>query len=230
MSTLKQKAISLIENRIIKTGMVLQVREWEQSFIEADLYLPGAQMHLWREAQHMKCKVAPFTYRDYTPAEWDADTNTCTLFIETRHDGPGSRWARALKRGDQITYVGIGSAHHRPETGADMVCLGDESGMGHFLALRQLARPAQSFTGAVAMHTTEQHDMLASLKTELKGIDRLRTECSRELMEWVDAQGSRWHNAVFYLAGYSHTVAALRKALKAKGISPRQIKAQGFWS
>jgi NADPH-dependent ferric siderophore reductase len=230
MSTLKQKAISLIENRMIKTGMVLQVRDWEQSFTEVDLYLPGAQMHLWREAQHMKCKVAPFTYRDYTPAEWDAGTSTCTLFIETSHDGPGSRWARALKRGDQVMYVGIGSAHHRPEEGADMVCLGDESGMGHFLALRQLAKDKQLFTGAVALHTEEQHHMLASLKTELNGIERRRTECSRELMAWVDGRQSGWHHTVFYLAGYSHTVAALRKALKAKGISPRQIRTQGFWS
>lgn len=210
--------------------MVLQVREWDQSFVEADLYLPGAQMHLWLEAQHMKCKVAPFTYRDYTPAEWDADTNTCTLFIDTNHDGPGTRWARSLRRGDQVTYVGIGSAHHRPETGADIVCLGDESGMGHFLALRQLAGSVQSFTGAIAMHTAEQQHMLASLKTELNGINRLRTECSRELMAWVDAQDTPWHNTVFYLAGYSHTVSALRRALKAKGVSPRQIKAQGFWS
>lgn len=230
MSTIKQKAISLIENRMIKTGMVLQVREWELSFVEVDLYLPGAPMHLWREAQHMKCKVAPFTYRDYTPADWDADTHTCTLFIDTNHDGPGSRWAQALKRGDQVTYVGIGSAHHRPETGADIVCLGDESGMGHFLALRQLTQPTQSFSGAVALHTSEQQTMMATLKTQLSGIARLRTECSRELLEWLDGQKNNWHNTVFYLAGYSHTVAALRKALKAKGISPRQIKAQGFWS
>src|ERR1700761_5367232 len=161
MNKLTQKAIALAETTFFRTATVLAVRAWEPaSIIEIDLHLPDCDMRRWTSVQHIKCKVGVLSYRDYTPSGWDAETHTCTLLIHVAHDGPGSRWARGLRPGDQLSYRKPESSHHHPE--AKQLCfLGDETTIGHFLALQQLAEPGTAINGAILLsephHQQEFH-------------------------------------------------------------------------
>src|SRR5580698_7103319 len=151
MNKLTQKAIALAEAPFLRKGEVLAVRAWEPGSIrEIDLHLPDCDMSKWTSAQHIKCKVGVLSYRDYTPSGWDAETHTCTLLIYAAHDGPGSRWARDLRPGDQLSYRKPESSHHHPE--AKQLCfLGDETTIAHFLALQQLAEPGTTINGAILL-------------------------------------------------------------------------------
>src|ERR1700750_1177255 len=152
MNKLTQRAIALAEAPFLRAATVLGVRTWEPGSIrEIDLHLPDCDMSRWTRAQHIKCKVGTLSYRDYTPLGWDAETSTCTLLIHTGHAGIGSNWARGLQPGDIIAYRGVGSSHHQPVTGREMVFLGDESAIGHFLALQQLAGEGKEISGAVLL-------------------------------------------------------------------------------
>lgn len=229
---IKRKAISLIEQRMSKTGTVLAVRPWSpDSIVEVDLYLPGVNMHKWTQAQHIKCKVAEYEYRDYTPCGWDAETATCTLVIHTGHDGAGARWARGLQHGDIFSYVGIGSAMQRPAEKAHLVFLGDESAIGHFYALHQLAANSLSITGAVAFTDVAHLDAFPEYFRDfgtVQALGKTPGHDSNALLQWV-ADRHFQRNTVFYLAGHIPVVLQLRHLLKAQGISGGQIKAQGFW-
>lgn len=216
-----------------KTATVLAVRSWEPGSIrEIDLHLPDCDMNGWTSAQHIKCKVGSFTYRDYTPLGWDAETSTCTLLIHIGHEGAGSRWARQLQVGDAIAYLGIGSSHHQPAAGRSLVFLGDESAIGHFLALRQLAPADTAISGAVLLsephHAQEFCDYYPGL-----GLEPLRKDGVadyRQLDHWVEGLDLSEHpDVVFYLAGYIPSVVRLRKLLRRKGVGKRQVMAQGFW-
>ena len=103
---LKRKAEKLFEPQSLQSGRVLEVRHWEQStIIEIDLHLPDANMWQWTEIPYIKFKVAAFAYRDYTPSGWDAETSTCTLYVDAAHNGQGSNWARHLKNNDTVSYL-----------------------------------------------------------------------------------------------------------------------------
>src|SRR3954469_13769294 len=92
--------------QLLKTGRVLAVRSWlPATMIEIDLHLPSIDMQQWQEVPYIKFRVGTLSYRDYTPTEWDAATGTCTLFINTAHSGPGSLWARNLRRNDSVQYI-----------------------------------------------------------------------------------------------------------------------------
>jgi NADPH-dependent ferric siderophore reductase len=229
---IKRKAISLLEQRMSKTGKVLAVREWgPAAIVEVDLHLPGVNMHKWAQAQHIKVKVAEWEYRDYTPCGWDAVTATCTLIIDAGHEGAGARWAKSLLPGDTITYVGIGSALHRPAENGQMVFLGDESAIGHFYALRQLAGHAASLSGAIAFAHTEHVEIFPSYFSDfgvVEAVAKVPGKDSEALLQWLAGRhfGS---NTVFYLAGHIPLVLGLRQWLKGQGLSGGQIKAQGFW-
>jgi NADPH-dependent ferric siderophore reductase len=198
---------------------------------EVDLYLPGVNMLKWTQAQHIKCKVADYEYRDYTPCGWDAETSTCTLIIHTGHDGAGATWARGLQQGDIFSYVGIGSSMQRPAENAHLVFLGDESAIGHFYALHQLASGPLSVTGAVAFTAPEHLEVFQEYFFDfgtVQAVKKTPGHNSNALLQWV-AHRQFPGNSVFYLAGEIPVVVQLRHLLKAQGISGWQIKAQGFW-
>jgi NADPH-dependent ferric siderophore reductase len=215
-----------------KTATVLAVRNWEPGSIrEIDLHLPDCDMSEWTSAQHIKCKVGSLTYRDYTPLGWDAETSTCTLLIHTAHEGAGSRWARQLEVGDAVAYLGIGSSHHQPAAGRSLVFLGDESAIGHFLALQQLAPADADISGAVLLSEPHHAEEFSDYYPWL-GLEPLRKTAGdyRELDRWVEGWDVSVHpDAVFYLAGHIPSVVRLRKILRRKGVARRQVMAQGFW-
>jgi len=233
MNKLTHATVGLLERRWLKTATVLAIRTWEPAtFLEIDLHLPDCDMSKWQQSQHMKCKVGPLAYRDYTPSGWDAETRTCTLLIDAGHEGPGSRWVKGLKTGDTVSYLGISSSHHQPAPGKRMVFLGDETAIGHFLSLQQLAGKEARIDGAITLAHRHHQDEFARYFSGL-GLQTLSKGSAGNyaaLEEWVSGLGpADGNDAVFYLAGYIPAVVRLRKLLKGKGYSSRQVRCQGFW-
>ncbi len=232
LQKLKKKASVLIENRILKTGIVLEVRKWNPcTIVEIDLHLPQTPMDGWNEVNYMKCRVADFTYRDYTPSGWDAETQTCTLYIDVSHQGAGSHWAQNLNKGDQVSYLGINSTRHTPVNTSAVICLGDESSMGHLLALQQLVVPATRFSGAIVMDSEQQCNLFKEyFKSPLQPVERTDVHGHHSLTAWLLQQTYHLQNTVFYLAGNNTMIVQMRKLLRQQGYSANQIRAQGFWS
>jgi NADPH-dependent ferric siderophore reductase len=232
MNKLTRATVGLFERKWLKTARVLAIRTWDPAtFWEVDLHLPDCDMSKWLEVQHMKCKVGPMSYRDYTPSGWDEETRTCTLFIDAAHEGQGSRWVKELKVGDSIHYLGISSSHHQPASGKRLVFLGDETTIGHFFALHQLAGKQARINGAIVIaHKHHQHEF--SHYFSQLGLHTLDKDDSRpygKLEEWVSTLDPNLNDTVFYLAGYSPAVLRLRKLLRGKGYTGDRIRAQGFW-
>jgi NADPH-dependent ferric siderophore reductase len=232
LERLKKKASGIIGNRILKTAIVLEVRKWPLStLIEIDLHLPLTTMDDWNEVNYIKCKVADFTYRDYTPSGWDAETQTCTLYIDTNHKGPGSTWANQLTKGDEVGYIGIKSTRQTPVNTSAVICLGDESSMGHLLAMQQLALPVARFSGALLMGDEHSRNLFTEyFRTPLQPVLRTDIYGHHSLTEWLLQQSYNLENTIFYLTGNSTMVVQLHKILKQQGYNHNQIKSQGFWS
>ena len=228
---IRQKAGGLFGQQFLQTGTVLEVRVWEPStMIEIDLHLPFADMTNWNEVPYIKFKVADFSYRDYTPSGWDAETQTCTIYIDAAHNGPGSSWARQLQKGSTIKYLKIRPTNHAPEGTSAIVGLGDESSMGHLLALQQMVLPSARFSGAILM-ANESHRTLFSeyFRSPLRPVASDDVYGHHTLIQWVIDQRYTLENTVFYIAGNHTMVAQLRKMLRLQGYGAAQIRAQGFW-
>ncbi|ETZ21590.1 hypothetical protein [Pedobacter sp. V48] len=228
MNLIKRKALVIFEKQFGKTGHVLDVRAWNPStFYEIDLHLPGVDMSKWQSVQHMKCKVADGVYRDYTPAHWDEDTQTCTLYVDAAHDGNGSKWAASLKPKDQITYLGISSTFTKPVSSASLTCLGDSSAIGHFLALEQLAGKG-NVSGAVVIKEEEHRKAFMSyFDSTLEAIPQKVSSNINNLQEWLKEQNL--DGRAVYLAGNVPMVVELRKIIKALPGFNGRVKVQGFW-
>lgn len=229
---IKDRAGRLIEDRVLQTGRVLEVRPWTPcSMVEIDLHLPSADMSQWTEVPYMKFKVAGLTYRDYTPSRWDAETQTCTLFIDTGHDGPGSRWARSLKQGDVVGYFKEKTTHHHPSETAGIVALGDASSLGHLLALEQMTMPSGRFSGAILMDEDNHHALLPEyFNLNLQPLKRQDEYGHHTLMNWLNNTYGKLSDTMFYITGNNILVDRLRKLLRENGYHSDQMRIKGFWS
>lgn len=228
---IRKKAGKLFESRL-QSGRVLEVRHWEPStLIEIDLHLPFADIAQWNEIPYIKFRVDDFTFRDYTPSGWDAETQTCTIYVDAAHNGPGSRWAQQLKQNDTVSYIKIGSTYHSAVATSAVVALGDESSMGHLLALQKMVLPHTRFSGGLVIGNEHHRKLFHEyFWSPLQPVARKDIFGHHSLIEWVLEQQYSLENTVFYLAGNNTMVAQLRKLLKNQGYPSGQIKVQGFWS
>ena len=225
LQQVKKQAGRFIEHQLFKTGRVLDVRVWESSdMIEIDLHLPFANVEHWIEVPYIRFRVGNLCFRDYTPFGWDAETNTCSILIDTVHEGPGSRWAKQLHTGDHIHYLKIEGTHHSPHPTDFVVALGDASSLAHVLAMQQLTLPAIRFDGAVLLDNplTGQlfKDYFSSPVSIMTNLD--------ELSCWLKEQGYCNPHTWFYVAGNQELVAELCRLLKSMGLL--NVRVKGFWS
>ncbi|WP_291911585.1 SIP domain-containing protein [Chitinophaga sp. CB10] len=226
----RKKDISFIENIFIKSATILAVRCWDTGdYYELDLHLPQARPENWTAAQRIATRISNFHYCDYTPARWDADTKTCTLFIDGSHPGRGSQWLRTLEAGSPLHYVSIDSVRHAPVEGTVPVFIGDHTAIGHFSALQQLAGREAVTTGFLQVNQAAHKAMVAE-------------NCPWLNLHVVSRQEDYYHQLdaylgdlpqdtkyMFFLAGNSRLVGNTRKFLRQLGIDNASIKAQGFW-
>jgi len=130
-----------------------------------------------------------------------------------------------------VSYLGISSSHHQPAPGKRLVFLGDETTIGHFFALHQLAGKHARVEGAIVLaHKHHQHEFSDYFSyLGLQTLDKEGAGRYGELEKWADELKTDGQDTVFYLAGYSPAVVRLRKLLKGKGVAGSQIRCQGFW-
>lgn len=219
-----QKTAYRLTERFLSSGTVLDVRPWlHAGMTEIDLHLPQADMRGWQDVPYIKFRVGSFTYRDYTPFGWDAETSTCSLLIDTGHIGPGAEWASQLQVGDKVAYLAIETSRQGPHATDLVIGLGDSSSLGHLLALRQLTLPQSRFEGAVILNSPAQADLFRDyfgpLLTPVASL--------RQLGEWLSEQNYGTGRSRFYLTGANSLVSGIRKELRSRGYV--QIKVKGFW-
>lgn len=222
---IKYKLTGLLESALAKKGTVLYVLQHYAGLYEVRIHLPEAKMENWNKPQHIKCKVAAGRYRDYTPAVWDEITKSCSLFIDTSHDGPGSEWARSVRQGDALIYLGIDSYSKAPLDVEEQVFLGDPSAVGHFFALMQLTNGLGRISGSIIVKEDQQREAFEASFPSLS----INTVCSTEEIAAGPLLNGINTEKQFYLAGNSVMVHSLRKLLKQQGVAAHRIHAQGFW-
>lgn len=228
---LKKAVFGLMDKVFTQEGFVLAVRKWQpETMYEIDLHLPEVDMLKWTTIPRLKCKVAPYAYRDYTPAIWDAERRKCTLIIETGHNGFGSLWTQNLKPGDTILFAPAHAAQ-LPAGPGKIVCFGDGSALGHFLALKQLTNRNTNPLEAIIFLNEEYvlPDYFEHENPEFKFIMAPGVNSLDSLHQSSEYKVLSTYGAL-YIAGHIPTVTGLRKIFKKNPYLNAKIFAHGFWS
>lgn len=227
---LKKAVFNLMDKAFTQEGYVMAVRKWEPATIyEIDLYMPETDMNKWNTIPRIKCKVAEYEYRDYTPATWDIEKKVCTVFIETEHNGCGSTWTKNLQISDTILFSPAHAAQ-LPAKPGKIICFGDGSAIGHFLALKQLTDRTKNPL-EVIIFLNEEHklpDDFARKNPEFEFVMKPDVSSLDILHQYSENKILSEYTFV-YIAGYIPMVTGLRKIFKKNSSLDARILAHGFW-
>ena len=220
-----------MEKALIDKGTVLEITKWEPpSMYQLVLGLPETDMSKWTTIPRIKCKVADFEYRDYSPAMWDIKKRICSVFVETGHEGPGSRWAKSLHVGDPV-FFGAAHAASLPGQTGKVLCLGDGSSLGHFLALKQLTDRVKHPLD-VLLHLNDAYHLDSRLTSDNPDFTFLTPSGTDafEALSGLLQQKTLSDYSSIYIAGHIPLVQQLRKRLKNNPAVRARIYGHGFWS
>jgi len=226
---LKKSVLNLVEKAILQSGTVLDT--WHtDTLCELVLHLPATDMARWNTIPRIKCKVAEYEYRDYTPATWNATERVCTVLVETGHNGAGSTWAKRLNVGDTVLYSPAHAAQ-LPSRPGPVLALGDGSALGHFLALKQLTdRTQHPFEAIVCFQhsctvpprvTADNPEIEYSLQHGASSLPYLQRQAAQKPLHTYTS---------IYISGHIPMVQGLRKFLKQQPGFQARLFAHGFWS
>ena len=231
INPVKKAFFKLIDKTMTQQGQIISVRKWEPSeMYEVQVRLPEVDMQKWNTVPRIKVKVAEYEYRDYSPACWKPSEGTCYLFIDARHTGAGSSWTRNLMAGQTFRFAPASAAPLPLKKGA-VLCLGDESALCHFLALKQLItdkdNPKKILISIDENAIVPKDSFLVN--EEIVWIKRMGAERLTSLHRCLSNLDLSCFSSI-YLAGNIPMVKALRGILKGDQCVSAQILANGFWS
>lgn len=230
MANMIKKALSGLIETMLDKGHVVAVRTWQPgTMVEVDLHLPDIDLSQWLNVKRLKIKVAALEYRDYTPATWNAAKRICTMYIEAEHDGAGSTWAKSLKKGDEVLF-GPAYAGSTPTETGKILCLGDGSALGHFLAIKQLTnRKLYPFSAVVFL--ANEYELPAKFvrdNPELDCITKKHGNALDELSQWVQQRDLSQYTTI-YMYGQASLVKGMKNLLRDKDEVQARIYSAAFW-
>ena len=132
----------------------------------------------WTPGDKMQVQLGGWVQRTYTPIDWDPIAGRTRILVYLHADGPGTQWARMVRKGDDCVLFGPRKSVQAVASSAIM--FGDETSLGLAAALsgtgmhlllemseRDQAMPVLGYLGLVSAHVCSRREDDAHL-TELE--------------------------------------------------------------
>lgn len=229
------KEPGFVEARLLKwltrAAVVSSVETLTPHFRLVDLQGEALKDHVWTPGQKTQVQLGGFVSRTYTPMSWDNDRGATRFLAYLHGDGPASRWAGALKTGDEVLMFGPRGSLDLSSVATPLVLFGDETsfGLAHALAASGAGDIAFLFE---ATSIAESETALAALGISNAGLvarkaeDAHMDEVEAVLLQTVAARNPQQ----FVLTGRSVSIQRLNRALKGRGFTSAQIKSKAYWA
>ena len=201
---------------LFRHGKVTAVAKLSERFVRIDVagqelvgapFEPGDKVQLY---------FAGIGMRTYTPVTWEASGRT--WFLGFAHgEGPGSRWVREVKAGDEVAIFGPRRSIDVSSNHGPLVVVGDETSLAVTVALTR-ARVDRHVTAVLEAGAPEELRRVAK-KLEL---GHVVVTARGQLEEALRAQLALGATPVF--TGNAATIQTLKRNLKASG------KTKAYWA
>lgn len=89
----------------------------------------------WTPGDKIQVQLGGWIQRTYTPIDWDAENGRTRILVYLHADAPGTRWARALRKGDACVVFGPRKSIERSRLLGPVMFFGDETSLGVASAL-----------------------------------------------------------------------------------------------
>ena len=184
----------------------------------------------WAVGQKVQISMGTgLTTRTYTPISWDAGRGGTRLLAFAHGDGPGSRWAGGLCKGDTCQFFGPRRSLDLSDPGAPVVLFGDETSFGLAAALRAMS----GFSLTCMFEATDIAESRPVLERVGLGDATLiarATDDAHLAATAVEVAAHAASGAHFVLTGKARSIQHVSRVLKTEGVGSSRVKAKAYWA
>lgn len=232
---LKNRA-GMLESAILKlftrSARVLEIEEIGDAFRIVTLGGEALRDADWTPGDKIQIQLGGWTQRTYTPMGWDAEGGRTRILVYLHAGGPGARWARTLRKGDDCVVFGPRRSVRLASPPSAVIVFGDETSLGLAAALAdQMAAP----TVVGLFEVSQPGDTAAALeRLEIQGATlcpRLEDDGHFTELEARLAALLRAHpEADIILSGRAGAIQRVGKLLKQENVAAGRRQSKAYWA
>ena len=184
----------------------------------------------WTVGQKLQISMGTgLTARTYTPMSWDTESGKTRLLAFAHGDGPGSRWASALREGDICQFFGPRRSLDLSSLAAPVVVFGDETSFALAAALR--ATPGiRASCVFEATQVAESRPVLEAIGLGDATVVARAADDAHLIAVAAEVSSLGASGAHFVLAGKARSIQHVSRVLKMAGIGTSRLKAKAYWA
>jgi NADPH-dependent ferric siderophore reductase len=139
-------------------------------------------------------------------------------------------WAKNLVAANDFHYSKIEAENHFPIVGKHLVFLGDQTGIGHFCSLQQLAIKNTQISYFITFNDLQTAEAFSEncWWLPLQAVSNY-DDIYKQTEYWVIKHQTVKENFVLYVVGSAELIVTLRKLLRTYRFADSHIKSKGFW-
>jgi len=236
-SPARHKRTGMIESTMVKLFMrnarVLDIEDIGNAFRIVTLGGEALRKVAWTPGDKLQIQLGGWVQRTYTPIEWGTENGRTRILAYLHGDGPGTQWARTLRKGDECIVLGPRKSIDLTQLGfADAVLFGDETSFGLAVALNGVVQPEKTHLFLEVSSLAESQPAIARLGLEnahlsvRSGNDAQLTELEERILSVLQAQP----NTHVVLSGKASSIQHMRKLLKRQGIGSNRFQTKAYWA
>ncbi|WP_425293587.1 siderophore-interacting protein [Lampropedia puyangensis] len=168
--------------------------------------------------------------RDYTPRQFDAQTNTLTLDFALHQAGPATAWAERAKQGDALGVAGPRGSFLIPTDFDWHLLVGDDTGLpAIWRRLQELPTDANALVVVEVDSPADQVPLPSAAQVRVVWAYRQEGRAA-PLLDAVRAQDFPSGDFYAWVACESLAAKAIREHLVTeRQANPRWVRASGYW-
>jgi NADPH-dependent ferric siderophore reductase len=235
-TTATKNRAGLLETTILKlftrSARVLEIEDIAGAFRIITLGGDALRKADWTPGDKIQIQLGGWRQRTYTPMGWDAENGRTRVLVHLHGDAPGTRWARALRVGDDCVVFGPRKSVRLPGQRSAVILFGDETSLGLAAALSdQMSAPAVLglFEVSRLADTTPVIARLDLKQAEL--CVRLEDEAHLNAMEARMSALLQAHPAAeIVLTGRAGAIQRMAKLLRQWEIDAGRRQSKAYWA
>ena len=224
----------LLESAVLKlftrNGQVLDVEDVGRAFRIITLGGEAVRNIEWTPGDKIQVQLGGWVQRTYTPMDWDAENGRARILVYLHAGGPGTHWARTVRKGDACVVFGPRKSIKLTRPKAPVILFGDETSLGLAVALSGQASPLRMVLEVSAL--ADAAPVIRRLQLDDTGIcARLdNDEHFNQLGVQMSALLQAHPEAEIVLSGKAGAIQHMSRLIRLQGTATGRRQSKAYWA
>ncbi|MDC0743557.1 siderophore-interacting protein [Polyangium mundeleinium] len=167
-------------------------------------------------------------FRTYTPFAFDAAAGRASLLAFLHGDGPGARWGRAVRAGDEVFLFGPRGSLPLRALPSPAVLVGDETSLAVGRSLGELGRPSTVVLEVDDVAATQAAADAIGLR-DASFVARAAGDAHVDAL-WSAVKAASQTSSALVLTGKAQTIQAIRRLAQRDRVAFAAQKNKAYWA